>query len=225
MTSDWTELNWRNVEGKEKCLSFSLPWEFQTPFSLGTPGLLINLPWNWLSHHPVISSSVVPFSSCLQSFPVSGSFPMIWLFASGGQSIGALASAYVLSMHIQGWFPLGWTGWISLQSKGPWRVFSNTTVQKHQFFGAQPSLWSNSHHKLYKYLKPKIQSKREKTQMDWKQKQISLTGYQNNNVLFQVTFECHTLCITIGPVLSIWLYSKDKKVLQKTKTKLHLVNR
>ena len=85
-----------------------------------------------------------PFSSCLQSFPASGSIPMTWLFPSGGQSIGASASASVLPMNIQDWFPLGWTGWISLQSEGPSRVFSNTTIQKHQFFGAQPSLWSSS---------------------------------------------------------------------------------
>ena len=95
--------------------------------------------------HPTISSSVVPFSSCLQSFPASGSFPMSQFFTSGGQSTAASASASVLPMNIQNWSPLGWTGWISLQSKGLSRVFSNTTVQKHQFFGAQPSLWSNSH--------------------------------------------------------------------------------
>ena len=95
--------------------------------------------------HPTISSSVVPFSSCLQSFPASGSFPMSQFFTSGVQSIGASASASVLPMNIQDWSPLGWTGLISLQSKGFSRVFSNTTVQKHQFFGAQLSLWSNSH--------------------------------------------------------------------------------
>ena len=89
--------------------------------------------------HPVISSSVVPFSSCPQSLPASGSFPMSWLFPSGGQSIGVSASASVLPMNTQHWSPLGWTGWISLQSKGLPRVFSNTTVQKHQFFSAQPS--------------------------------------------------------------------------------------
>ena len=92
--------------------------------------------------HPTISSSVVPFS-CLQSFPASGSFPVSQLFTSGGQSIGDSAS--VLPMNIQHCFPLGLTGVISLQSKGLSRVFSNTTVQKHQFFGAQPSLWSSSH--------------------------------------------------------------------------------
>ena len=93
--------------------------------------------------HPTISSSVIPFSSHLQSFPASGSFPMNQFFPSGGQSIGALAS--FLPMNIQDWFPLGWTGWISLQSKGLSRVFSSTTVQKHQFFGTQRSLRSYSH--------------------------------------------------------------------------------
>ena len=88
--------------------------------------------------HPTVSSSVVPFSSCLQSFPASGSFQMSQLFASDGQSIGVSASASVLPMNIQGWFPLGWTGWISLQSKELSRVFSNTTVQKYQFFSTQP---------------------------------------------------------------------------------------
>ena len=95
--------------------------------------------------HPTISSSVIPFSSCLQSFPTSGSFLMSWLFASGGQSIGAPTSASVLPMNIQDWFPLGLTGLISLQTKGLSRDFSTTTVQKHQFFSVQPSLWSNSH--------------------------------------------------------------------------------
>ena len=93
---------------------------------------------------PSISSSVVLFSSCLQSFPGSGSFPMSRVFALGGQSNGASALASVLPINIQDWFPLGWTGLISLQSKGLSRVF-NTTVQKHQFFCAQLSLWSNFH--------------------------------------------------------------------------------
>ena len=95
--------------------------------------------------HPTISSSVVPFSSCLQSIPASGSFPLSQPFTSGGQSIGASASALALPMNIQGWPPLGVTGWISLLTTGLSRVFSNTTVQKHQFFGTQPSLWSKSH--------------------------------------------------------------------------------
>ena len=100
-------------------------------------------PLNWC--HPTISSSVIPFSSCLQSFPASGSFPMSRLFASGSQSIGASASASALPMNIQAWFPLGWTGLISLLSKGLSRVFSSTTIRKYQFFGTQPCLWSNSH--------------------------------------------------------------------------------
>ena len=95
--------------------------------------------------HPIISSSVIPFSSFHQSFPTSGSFPMSRFFPSGGQSIGASASASVFPMNIQAWFPLGWAGLISLQSKGLSRVFPNITVQKLQFFGTQLSLWSNSH--------------------------------------------------------------------------------
>ena len=94
--------------------------------------------------HPTISSSVALFF-CLQSFPALGSFPRSWLFASGGQSIGASASASVLPMNIQGWFPLGLTGLISLLSKGLSRVFSSSTVWQHRFFGTQPSLWSSSH--------------------------------------------------------------------------------
>ena len=90
--------------------------------------------------HPTISTSVIPFSSHLQSFPASGSFQTSQIFASSGQSIGISASASVLPMNIQDWLPLGWTSWISLQSKGLSRVFSNTTVQKHQFFSAQLSL-------------------------------------------------------------------------------------
>ena len=104
-----------------------------------TPGACSN---SCLSVMP--SSSIIPFSSCLQSFPASGSYPMSQFFATGSQSIGVSASASVLSMNIQDWSPLGWTGWISFQSKELSRVFSNTIVQKHQFFGAQLSLWSNS---------------------------------------------------------------------------------
>ena len=95
--------------------------------------------------HPAISSSVIAFSSCPQSLPASGSFPMSQLFAWGSQSIGAAASASVLPMNTQDWSALGWTGWISLQSMGLSKVFSNTTVQKHQFFSAQLSWQSNSH--------------------------------------------------------------------------------
>ena len=92
--------------------------------------------------HPAIPSSVVPFSSRPPSFPASGSFPMSQFFTSGDQSIGVSASASILPMNIQDWFPLGWTSWISLQSKGLSRVFFNTRVQKHHFFSAQLSLWS-----------------------------------------------------------------------------------
>jgi len=110
-----------------------------------SPGICSNsCPLGWWSH-PTISSSAVPFSSCLQSFSVLGFFLMSQLFASGGQSIGISASVSVLPMNIQDWFPLGLTGLISLQSKELSRVFSNTTVQKHQFFIAWPSSWSNSH--------------------------------------------------------------------------------
>ena len=100
---------------------------------------------HWVGDAIQPSHPVIPFSSCLQSFPASGSFPMSQLFASGGQSIGTSASPSVFPMNIQDWFPLRLTGWISLLSKGLSRVFSNTTVQKHQFFSTQPSLWSNSH--------------------------------------------------------------------------------
>ena len=95
--------------------------------------------------HPTISSFVFPFSSCLQSFPTSGSFPSSWFFTSSCQRVGASASASLLPKKIQGWFLLGLTGLISLLSKGLSRIFSSTTAQKHQFFGAQPSLWFNSH--------------------------------------------------------------------------------
>ena len=101
-------------------------------------------PLSWWCH-PTISFSVVPFSSHLHSFPASGSFLTSQLFTPGGQSIGVSASAPVLPMNIKDWFLSEWTGWISLQSKGLSRVFSNTTVWKHQFFSIQLSLWSNSH--------------------------------------------------------------------------------
>ena len=104
--------------------------------------------------HITISSSVVSFFSCLQSFPASWLFSNESAFASGGQSIRVSASTSVLPVNIQDWFPLGWTGWISLQSKGLWRVFSNTTVQKHQFFGAQLSSQSNSHIHIWPLEKP-----------------------------------------------------------------------
>ena len=126
---------------------FVIPWTaaHQASLSFTTSQSLCKLmflSWWW---HPTISSPVIPFSSCLQFLPASRSFLMSWLFTSDGQSIGASASASVFSMNIQDWFPLGLTGLICLQSKGLSRVFSNTTVQKHQFFSAHPSLWSSSH--------------------------------------------------------------------------------
>ena len=109
-----------------------------------SPGVCTNLyPLNWWCY-PIISSSVIPFS-CPQSFPTTGSFPMNWLFVTGGQSTRASAWASVLPMNTQSWFPLGLTGLISLLSKRLSRVFSSTTIWKHQFFSTQPSLWFNSH--------------------------------------------------------------------------------
>ena len=114
------------------------PQHPRLPCASPTPRVYSNsclLSW-WC--HPTVSSSVIPFSH-LQSFPASGSFQISQLFTSGGQNIGVSASASVLPMNIQDWFPLGWTGWVSLQSKGLSRVFSNTTVQKHKSFGSQHS--------------------------------------------------------------------------------------
>ena len=127
----------------QSCPTLYEPMDSRLPCPSPTPGTCSNsCPLSqWC--HSTISSSAIPFSSCLQTFPASGSFPMSQFFTSGGQSIGASAS--VLLMNIQNWFPLGWTGLISLQSKGLSRVFTNTTVQEHQFFGAQLSLGSNSH--------------------------------------------------------------------------------
>ena len=135
---------------------------FVTPWTAAHLGSLsITIPgayWNscpssrWC--HPTISPSATPFSSCLQSFPASGSVPKSQFFASGGQSNEGSASASVLPMNIQDWFPLGWTCWISLQSKGLSRVFSNTTIQRHQFFGTQLSSQSNSHIHTWPLEKP-----------------------------------------------------------------------
>ena len=138
-----TILSFSSVQFSRSVVSESLrphePQHARPPCPLPTPGIYPNpCPLSqWC--HPTISSSVIPFS-CPQSFPSSGSFQMSQLFASGGQNIGVSASTSVLPMNTQDWFPLGWTGWISLQSKGFSRVFSNTTVQKHQFFSAQLSL-------------------------------------------------------------------------------------
>ena len=116
------------------------PMSCRPPCPSPTPGVHPNpCPSSWWCH-PTVSSSVIPFSSCPQSLPASGSFQMSQLYASGGQRIGASASTSVLAMNTQDRFPLEWTGWISFPSKGLSRVFSNPTVQKHQFFGAQLSL-------------------------------------------------------------------------------------
>ena len=143
-----------SLQGSGLCLLFSLIDQSWNPMDCsmsGFPGSLSptpraysnSCPLSWWCH-PTISSSVVPFSSHLQSFPASDSFPMSQFLTSGGQIIGFSPSASVLPMNIKDWFPLGLTGWISLQSKGLSNIFE-TTVQKHQFFGAQPSSQSNSH--------------------------------------------------------------------------------
>ena len=137
-----------SVQFSRSVVSDSLrPHESQhaSPPCPSTPGAYSNSCPSSRWCHPAISSSVVPFSSCPQSLPASGSFPMSQLFAWGGQSIGVSASASFRPMNIQDQSPSGWIGWVSLQSKGLSRVFSNTTVQKHQFFGAQLSSQSNSH--------------------------------------------------------------------------------
>ena len=137
-------LQFRSVQFSHSVVSDSLwPHELQharPPCPSPTAGVYPNSCPLSLWCHLTISSSAVPFSSCPQSFPASGSFPIRQLFSSSGQSIGVSASASVLPKNTQDWSPLGWTGWISLQSKRLSRVFSNTTVQKHQFFCAQPSL-------------------------------------------------------------------------------------
>ena len=127
-----------------------LPWPSPTPIACSNLCPLSQW-WHWN-----ISPSVIPFSSCLQSFPASGTFLMSQFFPSHGQSIGVSTSASILPKNIQDWFNLGLTGWISLQSKGLSRVISNATVQKHQFFSAQLSLWSNSHIHTWLLEKPKL---------------------------------------------------------------------
>ena len=136
-----------SVQSLNRVRLFVTPWLKypRPPCPSPSPGVYSNsCPLSrWC--HPTISSSVIPFSSSLQSFPASESFLMSQFFTSGGQRIGASVWGSVFPMNIQDWFPLGWTGWISLQSKGLSRVFSSTTVQKHQFFSAQLSSQSSSH--------------------------------------------------------------------------------
>ena len=135
---------------------FATPWvaAHQASLPSPTPGVHSNSRPSSRWCHLAISSSVIPLSSCPQSLPESESFPMSQLFAWGGQSIGVSASALLLPMNTQDWSPLGWTGWISLQFKGLSRVSSNTTVQKHQFFGTQLSSQSNSHIHTWPLEKP-----------------------------------------------------------------------
>ena len=168
----WTSIQNAGLE-KRKTFTFNLfssvelscsvvsdslqPHEWQharPPCPAPTPGVYPNSCASSWWCHPAISSSVVPFSSCPQSIPTSESFPMSQLFAWGDQSIGVSTSASVLPMNTQDWSPLVWTGWISLQFKGLSRVFSNTTVQKHQFFGPQLSSQSNSHIHTWPLEKP-----------------------------------------------------------------------
>ena len=154
----WDFFRGVSVQFSRSAVSDSLqPHESQharPPCPSPTPGVYPNsCPSSWWCH-PTISSSVVPFSSCHQSLPASESFQMSQLFAWGGQTTGVSASTSVLPVNTQDWSPLGWTGWISLQSKGLSRVFSNTTVQKHQFSGAQLSSQSNSHIHTWPLEKP-----------------------------------------------------------------------
>ena len=137
----FSRLRTSSVQSLSYVQLFMTPWTaaHQASLSITNSQSLLNT----LVHHigdAIQPSRVTPCSSCLQSFQASGSFPMSQFYASGGQSIGVSASASVFPVNIQDWFPLGWTGWISLQSKGLSSIFSNTTVEKHQFFGAQLSL-------------------------------------------------------------------------------------
>ena len=145
-----------SVQSLSRVWLFVTPWTAALQASLSIANCqsllrLMSIESVMPSNHLILCHSL---SSCLQSFSASGSFPMNWLFTSGGQITGVSASASVFPMNIQDWFPLRWTGSISLQSKGLSRVFSNTTVQKHQFFGAQPSSQSNSHIHTWPQEKP-----------------------------------------------------------------------
>ena len=145
-----------SVQSLSRVQLSATPWSaaHQASLSITTPRVHPNSCPSNLWCHPAISSSIIPFSSCRQSLPASGTFPISQLFAWGSQSIGVSASASVLPMNTQDWSPLGWTGWISLQSKGLSRIFSNTTIEKHQFFGAQLSSQSNSHIHTWPLEKP-----------------------------------------------------------------------
>ena len=149
-------IQFSSVQSLSRVRLFATPWiaARQASLSITSSGVHSDShpssPWC----HPAISSSVVPFSSCPQSLPASESFPVSQLFAQGGQSSGVSALASFLPKKSQGWSPTEWTGWLSLQSKGLSRVFSNTTVQKHQFFDTQPSSQSDSHIHTWPQEKP-----------------------------------------------------------------------
>ena len=148
---------WYSVQSSSVVSDSLWPHELQharPPCPSPTPGVYPNSYPSSQWCHPTTSSSVIPFSSCPQSLPASGSFPMSQLFTRGGQSIGVSPSASVLPKKSQGWCPSEWTGCISLQSKGLSRVFANTTIQKRQFFGAQLSSQSNSHIHTWPLEKP-----------------------------------------------------------------------
>ena len=149
-------LQFSSVQSLSRVRLFATPWIAAHQASLSIPNSQSSL--RLMSIESVMPSShltsVVPFFSCPQSLPASESFPMSQLFAWGGQSTGVSALASFLPKKFQGWSPSEWTGWISLQSKGPWRVFSNTTVQKHQFFSTQPPSQSNSHIHTWPQEKP-----------------------------------------------------------------------
>ena len=151
-------IRFSSVQFSHSVVSYSLqPHELQharPPCPSPTPGVHSDSHPSSQWCHPAILSSVIPFSSCPQSLPASESFPVSQLFAWGGQRTGVSALASVLPKKSQGWSPSEWIGWISLQSKGLSRVFSNTTVQKHQFFGTQPSSQSNSHIHTWPQEKP-----------------------------------------------------------------------
>ena len=168
-------------------------------------------PLSWWGH-PNISSFVVPFSSCLQSFPASGSFPMSQLFSLGGQNNGASASSSVLPINIQDWFPSGLTGLISLQSKGLSRVFFNTTGQKHQFLRAQPSLWSNTH--IHTWLTGKTTAL---TRQTFDGKVMSLLF--NTLSRFVTAFLPRSKCLLIS-----WLQSPSVGILESKKIKFFTVS-
>ena len=151
-------------------------------------------------YHPAISSSVVPFSSCPQSLPASEAFPISQLFAWSGQSTGVSALASFLPKNSQGWSPSDWTGWISLQSRGLSRVFSNTTVQKHQFFGAQPSSQSNSHTYFHVFQHPT--------------KGLELLGSKNPKYqLMFVNSNKHLGCLLLSVTCHFFSFSAEMSVV------------